>query len=159
MPPTSPAAYAAARRLLSGAGAFAASGDPGDGPGPVGLAERTSTDVATALARWFGPYGYHALLTRALTSARSAHPALASVSIRAPLEPVLDGLADAAETFGIPPVLDGVAAVLAAVLDLLGRMIGEDMALHLVERLMDGSQTNAANQPTPTVAPTGEGAP
>jgi hypothetical protein len=81
------------------------------------------------------------------------------VSIRAPLEPVLDGLADAAETFGIPPVLDAVAAVLAAVLDLLGRMIGEDMALHLVERLMDGSQTNAANQPTPTVAPTGEGAP
>ena len=156
MPPTSPAANAAARRLLSAASAPPASGDARD---PVAAADRVSADLADALARWFGPYGYHALLTRALAEARAEHPVLESVRIRTPLLPGLDGLADAAQTHGAAAVADGVVGLLAAVIDLLGRMIGEDMALPLVERSMEAPVPKVPDEPKRASAPTGEGAP
>lgn len=132
MHPTSPASRAVAERLLALAGA------PNDAqpatPDPVVGAERVERALAATLSRWFGPYGYHALLTRALAAARPAHPALAEVRVRSPADPTLDGLSDAARAYGGQEALAGFTSVLAAVTELLGRLIGEDMAVHLMEQ-------------------------
>ncbi|GJG85519.1 hypothetical protein tb265_07000 [Gemmatimonadetes bacterium T265] len=133
MSPPSPAADAVAHRLLAGAVAPA----------------RVLDTMGETLARWFGPYGYHALLTRALVQARAAHPALAAVRVRAPLTPVLDGLPDAAHAHGGPAVTAGVAAVIAGVADLLGRVIGDDMTRHLLEPPMD----RATRDDPPSLSP------
>ena len=47
----------------------------------VAAAERVLQRMHEHLARWFGPDGIHALLSRALAEARDAHPALADVQI------------------------------------------------------------------------------
>ena len=152
MPPISPHVDAAVRRLL------AATGQPGreDAPAPGrdamvdavlahSQAARVTTRLAESLARWFGPYGYHALLTRALSEAVSQHPVLADVRVRDPLAPVLDGLDDALKTHDPDAVLEGVVAVVAGVIALLARVIGEDMALRLVEHSMDGPARNGTS--------------
>ena len=146
MSPISPAAHAAAGRLLAAVDVDA----DAHARDPIATAERASADLGNALARWFGPYGTHALLTRALARTRPDHPVLADVRVRGPLAPVLDGLADAVPAHGPAAVTAGVVAVLGATVDLLGRMIGEDMALHLVERSMEGS---IPPDPNPSPAP------
>lgn len=150
----SPAEHAA-RRLIADARTF------GDlARDAVATAACVVEDLAHALARWFGPYGTHALLTRALTQARRDHPVLAAVRLGAPLAPVLDGVDDAARAHGAAAVTEGVTALLAAAIGLLGRMTGEDMALHLVERRME-DLTSAApdpDRPTTTDVPTAGGA-
>ncbi len=130
MSPNSPAADALAHRLLAAASAAAVGGDP------VTVATRVLADIADTLARWFGPYGYHALLTRAVARAQPAHPVLATVRVHDLLTPVLDGLPEAATAHGVPAVHAAVAAVIAGVVDLLGRVIGDDMARNLLESLM-----------------------
>ena len=152
MPPIAPAIDALARRLLAASGQAGAARVPDAGPGDVAeavvaqsQAARVTTELAQALARWFGPYGYHALLTRALGEASLKHPALAGVGVRDPLTPVLDGLDEALETHDPHAVLEGVVAVVAGVIALLARVIGEDMALRLVERSMHGPVRNDPN--------------
>lgn len=156
MPPPSPAATAVARRLLARAAAPASDGSETSGASHDPLDDRVAVAVlalarvAEILARWFGPHGYHALLTRALAQARAAHPALAAVRICAPLTPLLDGLPEAAQAHGASVVTAGVAAVIAGVVDLLGRVIGDDMARHLLEAPMDRATPNG---PPPSTTP------
>ena len=149
MSSTSSTSALLARRLL-GAALEATPGEGAEHDGAwVGAVERALADVADTLGRWFGPYGYHALLTRALVSTRVAHPALASLRVRAPLEPVLDGLAEAARLSGAPAAVDGLVALVATVVDLLGRMVGADMAYQLLARGLDRPNTTAPDQPAP----------
>ena len=162
MPPISPAVDAVARRLLASTGRpeRGAVRDPGgDGEANLVLAHshaaRVTTELAQALARWFGVYGYHALLTRALAEAASKHSSLAGVSVRDPLTPVLDGLDEALATHDPDAVLEGVVAVVAGVIALLARVIGEDMALRLVERSMDGPARNDTSAGGSATAPGG----
>ena len=152
MTPISPAVDAAARRLLAATEQPGRAGAPASGQdealGEVvahSHAARTTTQLADTLARWFGPYGYHALLTRALSEASRQHPLLAAVRVRDPLTPLLDGLDEALETNDPDAVLEGVTAVIAGVIALLARVIGEDMALRLVEQSMDGPAPNGTN--------------
>jgi hypothetical protein len=146
---TTPRAQNVARRLFMNPGLSATTGgDPGSDntAQTVAAAEQATRQLGDALTRWFGPYGYHALLTRALVDARSAHPVLAAVIVRSPLEPLLDGLADGARAHGNAAMTKGVTTVLATVIDLLGRLIGEDMALNLVEQSLPAVAPNAARQ-------------
>lgn len=151
MTPISPAVDAAARRLLAATEQPESAGERAAGPAEVidavavSQAARSTTRLAEALARWFGPYGYHALLTRALAEASVRHPVLAAVRVRDPLTPVLDGLDEALETNDPDAVLEGVTAVVAGVIALLARVIGEDMALRLVEQSMDGPAPNGTS--------------
>src|ERR1700720_1206750 len=46
------------------------------------------------LSRWVGPDGCHALFTRALAQARTEHPALGEIQLRARSEPYIDGVAE-----------------------------------------------------------------
>ena len=132
MQPISPASRAVAERLL----ALARSPDhaQGEPPDPVVGAERIDQALAAMLSRWFGPYGYHALLSRALAVARQTHPALDRVRVRGPADPTLEGLSDAARAHGQQESVAAFTSVLAAVTELLGRLIGEDMAVQLMEQ-------------------------
>jgi hypothetical protein len=141
-----PRAQNVARRLFTNPGLSATTdADRGsdDTVQTVAAAEQAARRLGDGLSRWFGPFGYHALLTRALVEAQGAHPVLGAVVVRSALEPFLDGLADGAQAHGIAAMTYGVTAVLATVIDLLGRLIGEDMALHLVEQSMAGVAPDA----------------
>ena len=132
MQPISPASRAVAQRLLAMASTSSDARD--ESLDPVAGADRVGRALATTLSRWFGPYGYHALLSRALAVARQTHPALAQVRVRGPADPTLEGLSDAARAHGQQESVAAFTSVLAAVTELLGRLIGEDMAVQLMEQ-------------------------
>jgi hypothetical protein len=94
------------------------------------------------LLGWFGPDGLDALLIRALERARISHPILARVQRSAPgtlrladitavvaAEPASGGKIDSNE------VIEGAVALLAAILALIARLIGDDMTQHLVRQI------------------------
>jgi hypothetical protein len=132
MTPTSPGARALAVQLLASAGPAPPTAH--DAPDPLAASMRLGRQLAAELSRWLGPFGYHALLTRALADARVDHPALRGVHVGAPPAPELAGLADAARTHGADAAVEGVEAVLASLIDLLGRLIGDDLAATLIDR-------------------------
>lgn len=110
-------------------------GNPGGDP--LGASVRALDRLSEALARWFGAFGYHALLARAFAHARLEHPALAGVTVGDPHSPALAGLEAATAAHGVDAVAKGAEAVLAAVIALLGRVVGDDMVPYLVEPSMD----------------------
>ena len=132
MTPTSPGARALALQLLASAGP--APPTAREAPDPLAASVQLGRQLAAELSRWFGPFGYHALLTRALADARVDHPVLRGVHVGAPPAPELDGLADAARAHGAGAAVAGVEAVLASLIDLLGRLIGDDLAVTLIDR-------------------------
>jgi hypothetical protein len=160
MPPNSQLAYAVARRLLASPdGPTEARGSEGAAADPVAAVERAIEALSRELSRWFGPFGYHALLTRALTDARADSPSLATLRVHSALDPRLLGLREAAQTHGADVALEGVATLLAALITLLGRLIGEDLAVNLVSNAMTNSTGDAGPDVDPgtTSASDGEG--
>ena len=148
MAPNSPAARELAERLLASGGERRPAAD--EAAEPLLVARRVDRHLAAELSRWFGPYGYHALITRAVAQARSGHPALAAVRAGPPEAPYLDGLAEAAGTHGAPATLAGLAAVLATLIELLGRLIGADLAVTFVDRtILAMAAATATDVPAP----------
>jgi hypothetical protein len=86
------------------------------------------------LSQWVGPDGCHALFTRALAQARTDHPALEQIHLHARSDPYIDGVAEAIMAHGDPATADGLEAMLVHLIELLGRLIGDDMATKLIER-------------------------
>lgn len=119
---TRPAPDALARELLADA----------DPAALVAAAERVGARVADGLARWFGPYGSRALVTRALARAQAHHPALAGVRVTEGAAPRLTGLAEGAGAHGGRAVADGVLALLGSLSEALGLLIGDDLAASLL---------------------------
>ena len=105
--------------------------DAPDRETPIAHVEVVLQAVAAAFTRAFGPLGYHALLTRALSGTRREHAVLASVAVRSPREPVLEGLSPAAAG-GEDAVLAALRALLIAQLALIGRLMGTDVAVSLL---------------------------
>jgi len=138
MAPNSPAARRVALRLLAKDGAPRTTrSDPSELVAAIYAAfER----LGGSLTRWFGPFGYHALLTRSLAYARSEHPALANVRIQSATHPSLEGLAESVELHGADAISEGIVSTLMAFTDLLGRLIGEEMALRLIDQCAPGSE-------------------
>lgn len=132
-------------------------------PSQVPAAARVGRLLAVDLSRWFGPYGYHALLTRALARARLEHSVLLqTVHVGPPSAPYLNGLEDAAQAHGVAATTAGVAAVLTALIDLLGRLIGDDLAVMLIDQTLRAIATGPAGVATSTdgnAQPPLEGAP
>ena len=104
---------------------------------------RVCADLQTSLRRWIGPGGHQALVQRALERQRSEHPVLRSFSCQGGEERAIEA---AARAHGAAPVAAGVVAMLATLIDLLGHIIGEDLAVRLVE------QTTATSGPPVAVA-------
>ena len=96
------------------------------------------------LSRWVGPDGCHALFTRALAQARTEYPALEQIKLRARSEPYVDGTAGTIMAHGDAATADALEAMLVRLIELLGRLIGDDMAMKLIERtLTTSAHTNA----------------
>ena len=109
--------------------------------------ERVFGRVSANLSRWFGVDGTDALFARALTRAQADHPALAAVRYSRQSGITLEGLTESADIHGPAAVADAVAAMLTALIELLGRLIGQDMAMRLVEQSVRASAPEKARVP------------
>ncbi len=85
------------------------------------------------LSRWVGSDGTRALFARALAEARAEHPPLAGISVGARSEPGLEGISESIQGHGDKATAAALEALLVTLLGLLGRLIGDDMVLTLVE--------------------------
>jgi hypothetical protein len=125
--PKSSAAADAAGRLWSRATAGAT------GPGEVAAAaDLMCTQLRTGLGRWIGAGGYRALLDRALIQARSEHPILDGVSC---LGEDASVIAAAVRSQGAGGLSAGLVAWVAELVELLGRIIGAEMAVQLLDQI------------------------
>jgi hypothetical protein len=114
--------------------------------------ERTGPDVAARaaasacehlyreLSTWVGPDGCHALFTRALAQAQAEHSALGQIQLRARSEPYIDGVAATIMAHGDAATAEAFESVLVHLVELLGRLIGDDMAMKLIERSLFASE-------------------
>ena len=97
-------------------------------------------DLYRELSRWVGPDGCHALFTRALAQARTEYPALGQIQLRARAEPYIDGVAATIMAQGDAATADALESMLVRVVELLGRLIGDDMAMKLIEQSLAASE-------------------
>jgi hypothetical protein len=93
------------------------------------------------LSRWVGPDGCHALFTRALAQARAECSALGQIQLHARSDPYIDGVAETIMAHGDPATAEGLEAMLVHLIELLGRLIGDDMAMKLIERSLAASES------------------
>jgi hypothetical protein len=105
-------------------------------------AERICARLQTGLARWVGSAGYRTLVHRALELARPEHPALGKLSC--------DGndreeIAAAVRVHGAAELTAGIVGLVATLIDLLGRIVGEEMAVELVKQAVAASPGRASN--------------
>jgi hypothetical protein len=90
-------------------------------------------DLYRDLSRWVGLDGCHALFTRALADARTESEALDEIKLQPRSEPYLDGIAQSITSSGDGATAEALETMLVHVVELLGRLIGDDMATKLIE--------------------------
>ena len=122
----SPAATEVARRHWA-----RAAGDTNTLEEVAAAAERTCTQLQAGLARWVGTEGYRALIDRALLLARAEHPVLGGLSCHGGDEPATTA---AVRAHSAAEVATGIVALVATLIDLLSRIVGEEMAVELVNQ-------------------------
>ena len=115
----------------------------------VGAAERICVRIADVLSRWFGAYGSRALIARALTRAKADHPQLAAMNVAPAPGECLTGLAESARTHGARATAEGIVGLLAALAGAIGRLIGDDLTVNVLE--------HGAAGPAPSVLPLSAG--
>ena len=93
------------------------------------------------LSRWVGADGCHALFTRALAQARTEYQALGQIQLHARSEPYIDGVAETIMAHGDPATAEALESMLVSLVELLGRLIGDDMAMKLIERSLAASES------------------
>jgi hypothetical protein len=131
-----PAAQQLARRLINSHRSESAEGHS------VARAAAAACDqLYRELSRWVGADGCHALFTRALAQARTEYPALGLIQLRARSEPYIDGVAEAIMAHGDPATAEALESMLISLVELLGRLIGDDMAMKLIERSLAVSES------------------
>ena len=97
----------------------------------AGAATRMCTELRVGLTRWVGAMGYRALIDQALLLARAEHPALGSLSCHGGDEPVISA---ALRAHGAAEMTAGIVVLVATLIDLLSRIVGEEMAVELVNQ-------------------------
>lgn len=124
-----------AHRLIVSSGSARAEGDS------AGRAAAAACDhLYHELSRWVGPDGCHALFTRALAQARTDYPVLGQIELRPRSEPYIDGVAATIMAHGDATTAEALESMLARLVELLGRLIGDDMATKLIERSLAASE-------------------
>ncbi|MEO7083490.1 MAG: hypothetical protein ABI442_01735 [Gemmatimonadaceae bacterium] len=111
-----------------------------------GACEQLFARISAGLSRWFGRYGSNALLTRALARAAEGRPSLACVSVIAGDTAGLTGFSESAASYGADATVEGAIATLIALAELMGRLIGDDLATTLLQQ---GSKMQQESRPTP----------
>lgn len=135
MTPKSPAATEVARRVWAS--------DAADVSAPeeaTAAADRVCAQLRTGLARWVGSDGYRVLLDRALERVRVEHPALNNVSCVGGNEPEMVA---AVQAHGAAGVAAGIMTLVVTMIELLGRIVGEEMAAELVKQAGTASPRRA----------------
>ena len=94
-------------------------------------ATRMCTELRVGLTRWVGAMGYRALIDQALLLARAEHPELGTLSCHGGDEPVTTA---AVRAHSAAEVATGMVALVATLIDLLSRIVGEEMAVELVNQ-------------------------
>jgi hypothetical protein len=126
MPHNSASATEAARRLWA-----RYAGDEATAEGLAAVSERLFAELETRLARWVGAEGVRVLWGRALTLAQAGHAALGNLSDS---QWGAGAVVSAVQAHGARQVAAGIMSVIATLIDLLGRIIGQEMAVRLVEQ-------------------------
>ena len=131
-----------ARRILARDALAAGHGTGSLTPETAILAlQRSCTRVIDALRNSMGDAGCAALFARALARTEGAHPVLKELHGRADEGIRLDGIAASADAHGIESVRAAIEALIGALVDILTRLIGDDMAIRLLDH--DGPQPPA----------------
>jgi hypothetical protein len=136
-----PSSLRIARRVLDRTAAPAAD----DVPAAAAM-QRALTRVSDNLRASMGKEGCGALLARALSRAEAKHPALKDVCRLTGGEVHLDGVAAAIDVHGTAAVAAAIEALLAALLEVLIRLIGEDMAIRVIDYEAPGSRIGGGAQ-------------
>ncbi|MBA2628381.1 MAG: hypothetical protein H0U85_10235, partial [Gemmatimonadales bacterium] len=104
---------------------------PADNAATAAVIERVCERLGTGLARWIGPDGYRALLRRALDEHRDIHPDFAMLACDGN-----DGarIAEAVDRNGAERLLAALESLIGILINLLGRIVGEAMAIQLIEQ-------------------------
>ena len=120
---------ALARRLIARA-ALEPNGVENEAYAARAAGERASR----VLSRSLGPSGFNAMLARALAQAEVGHPLLKDLRVAPLSEPILLEISGLITAHGAPAVAAALEAALEVMFGLLGRLIGEDMVVRLVDR-------------------------
>lgn len=128
MPPDGLATREFARRLL----------DPGDSGDDhltaAASAQRALECVSIELSKWTGADGGHALLTRAVALAKAKNPELLRNTTVGPRLPTrLEGLTATSSTDGSSAAVQGMESILTELIELLSRLIGDQLAMTLMQ--------------------------
>jgi hypothetical protein len=140
MTPVSAAAKEAARQLWVHEGLDAAAPQE-----MAAAAEQGCARLRAGLTRWIGSDGYGSLVDRALQQARAGHPSLAGLQCQAG---DVQGVAAVVGVHGAAEVREGIVELVALLIALLSRVIGEEMGIRLVEQAWAGSARPTASAPT-----------
>ncbi len=118
-------------------------------PAAAGVAaERVFQRLSDNLVQWVGTDGSQALFARARALAQTRNEALRAVPPPARSALFLDGLAANAQPHDVAHVVEGAVTLLTALIELLTRLVGDDLALKL---LTDGGSSRSLNRaPAPS---------
>ena len=70
---------------------------------------------------------------------------MGQIQLRARSEPYIEGVAETIMAHGDAATADALELMLADLVELLGRLIGDDMAMKLIERSLAASETGATS--------------
>jgi hypothetical protein len=98
------------------------------------------------LGRWVGLDGCHALFIRGLAEARAEHPLLETIQLNARSTSYLEGVAETIERHGARDTDEALESMLVTVIEVLSRLIGEEMATILIERGLPDFAGDDANR-------------
>lgn len=129
MAPDLPEARELARRLIDRGRAVSVAS-----PDPAHLVAAAVDRLYKDLALWVGLDGCHALFTRALAEARLKYPLLETIQLHARSSPYLEGVAETIEQHDAGETSEALESMLVMLIELMGRLIGDDMATNLIER-------------------------
>jgi hypothetical protein len=136
----SPASTEAARRLWAGENVEMAPPDA-----VVAVIEQVSSRLRLGLGRWIGFEGYGVLLERVLEEAVAEYPALCGLRCLPSGEKKVAGKVPAHE---VPAVIRGFVSVVALLIQRLSQVIGEDMAMRLVEQAWTARPSDGSTDET-----------
>jgi hypothetical protein len=138
-----PPARQLARRLIDRGRAEGAAS-----PDSAHLVAATLDRLYLDLAVWVGFDGCHALFTRALAEARAEHPPLQTIELHARSSPYVEGVAETIERHDDRDTAEALESMLVILIDLMGRLIGDEMARNLIERGFAESAGDGENSAT-----------
>ena len=134
-----PPARRIARRLINGRQSEGKAGDS-----RARATAGACDDLYRDLSRWVGRDGCHALFARALAQAQVEYATLDQIKLRPQSEPYVEGVAETITSHGDAATAEAVESILVHLVELLGRLIGNDMATNLIERSLTAAERGDA---------------